>query len=327
MFELKGYGAYAPPDEITTAEIAGRYGDDAASHADRTGVRRRFYAGGMSQVEMGLAAARAALEDAGLEPGAVDLLIAAAAVPYQAIPGTASVYARHLGLADGGVATMDVNTTCLSFVSALDLAATYIAAGHARCVLIVTSEMASRGLPWHDDPETAAIFGDGAAAVVVTPGDSRIAARSFQTYGSAWEACQLEAGGTRFDHLAEDFEMSGHAYFRMNGKELFKLTASHFPGFVDGLIAAAGWQRDQITRVIPHQASPLGLRHVMKVCKFAPEAFVDMVSEFGNMIAASIPFVMARERAAGRIAAGDKVLLLGTSAGVSFGGLALEIAR
>ncbi|SLN37654.1 3-oxoacyl-[acyl-carrier-protein] synthase III C-terminal domain-containing protein [Roseisalinus antarcticus] len=326
MIRIAGSGYHLPSHVLTRDEIAQRYGEASARKADRSGVLSRRYAEGESQIAMGVAAGQAALSDAGLECAQVDMVISAAAVPYQPIPGSAAIYAHALGLADGAVETMDVNTTCLSFLSAFDLAATYIAAGHVARVLIVSSEVASRGLPWADDPETAALFGDGAAAVVLTAGDTRIAARAFETHGSAWTACQLAAGGTRIDYRDPEAEFAAHTVFRMDGKALFKLSAASLPGFVSSLIARAGWTPDEVSRVIPHQASPLGLRHAARACGFCAGTFVDICAEFGNMIAASIPFVLARECAAGRVRPGDRLLMLGTSAGVSFGGVALEIA-
>jgi 3-oxoacyl-[acyl-carrier-protein] synthase-3 len=232
---------------------------------------------------------------------------------------------RRLGAPDGSLQTLDVNTTCLSFVSALDLAASLMAAGRHQRVLIVSAETASRGLPWHDDPETAALFGDGAAAVVLAPGKGRIAASAFETHPSAWEACQIASGGTRLDFRAQRDAFEAGVFFRMNGKDLYKVTAAHFPRFVRDLLAQAGWEAGEVDLVVPHQASPLALRHMARALGFAPERVVDITRDHGNMIAASIPLALSMSLEAGRVGPGGRVLLLGTSAGVSFGGIALEL--
>jgi 3-oxoacyl-[acyl-carrier-protein] synthase-3 len=111
----------------------------------------------------------------------------------------------------------------------------------------------------------------------------------------------------------------------MNGRELFRLTASKFPGFVDELLASANWTRDSVDLVVPHQASALALRHLVKRCGFSRERVIDIVATHGNQIAASIPTALHIARKQQRIGRGSRVIMLGTSAGVSFGGIAIEI--
>ena len=202
-----------------------------------------------------------------------------------------------------------------------------IDAGGRKCALVVSSEVASRALPWDSAPQTAALFGDGAAAAVITPHrpqhKSSIKASLMRCYPSAYEASTLGAGGTRFDYHNDPVGFAQHSRFQMNGKELFRITSKHFTGFVDDLLAQAGWRHDMVDLVIPHQASPLALAHMIKQTGFAPDKVVNIAASFGNQIAASIPFALDHAHAHGRIARGDRILLLGTSAGVSLGGAAL----
>lgn len=326
MIAIAGTGSYTPARCIGLDEIAACHGKGAARAARRSGVLMRRYVDGETQIDMGQAAARAALDDAGMGAEDIDLVISASGVPFQTIPATAPLYLRAIGIPDGAAEGLDINTTCLSFLSAFDIAATGIAAGRYRNVLIVSSEVASRALPWHDDPETAALFADAAAAVVLTPGATRVAASCFRTWHSGWEACQIGAGGTRFDYHRDRDGFDAHSFFRMNGRELFRLAAENFGAFVDALLDRAGWSVADVDRVVPHQASPLGLRHATRICGFPAGRVADICADHGNMIAASIPFVLAGERAAGRIEPGARVVMVGTSAGVTFGGVALEIA-
>ncbi len=319
--KIIGIGSYLPKGAHSAQSLDVQFGLAAGCVEAQTGVAIRYYCGSDDdQISMGAAAARAALDDAGLSVDDVDLVVAAQAVPYQPIPATAPAYMRALGMADGAAFGLDLNSTCLSFVSALEHAAALLQAGRYRRALIVSSEVASRALPWPEKPQVAGLFGDGAAAVVLEPGDAPIFTR-FETHPSHYEACGIGAGGTRFDFHADPQDFAAHAVFNMDGKVLFRATAAHFVPFVDALLAEAGWHRDEIDLVIPHQASPMALAHMVRQCAFDPAKVVDISRDVGNQIAASIPFAMAHAR--DRLAPGAKLLLLGTSAGVSFGGAAV----
>jgi 3-oxoacyl-[acyl-carrier-protein] synthase-3 len=181
-------------------------------------------------------------------------------------------------------------------------------------------------LPWQNQPEVAGLFGDGAgAAVVQLSPDAGLRAAHFATYPAAYDACQLGSGGTRFDFETDPEGFAAHSKFYMNGKELFRVAAQHFGSFVDELLAKAGCTQTDITCVIAHQASPGALEHMIRACRFDSAQVVNIVPEVGNQIAASIPFVLDHARKTGRIKRGDRIAMLGTSAGVSFGGLVLDL--
>lgn len=294
-----------------------------------TKVKQRFVCNDESQIDLALEASLAALEAAQVSVDDIDLIISGAAVPYQPIPASAPLIMRGLGKADGSAAAFDVNSTCLSFVSALDVAARMVAAGAARRALVVSSEVASRALPWAEAPEVAALFGDGAAAAIVgrTPADGsgEIKAIQLRSYPSAYEACGIGAGGTRFDFETQRDAFIAHAKFSMEGKALFRLTSKAFNRFVEDLLAQAGWTRADVDLVVPHQASPAALEHMIRLTGFDRARVMQVVEEYGNQIAASIPFTLDLAREQGRISKGSKILLLGTSAGVSFGGAAMVI--
>jgi 3-oxoacyl-[acyl-carrier-protein] synthase-3 len=229
---------------------------------------------------------------------------------------------QALGMDDGAAFAFDINSTCLSFVSALEVCDGLMQSGRYARALIISSEVASRALPWPDHPEIEGLFGDGAAAVVVETGAADLVTQ-FCTYPSLLESCRIGAGGTRFDFHEQAEEFAAHSLFEMDGKALFRLTAQHFVPFVDAILADAGWSRDDIDLVVPHQASPMALAHMIRQCGFDADKVVDISRNIGNQIAASIPFALAHAR--DRLAPGAKVLMLGTSAGVSFGGIAMTI--
>lgn len=321
--QICGAGSYLPGEPRFSAELDAVHGLEAGTVKHLTGVESRHFCGDQDdQISMGVAAARQAMANANVDPTDIDLIISAAAVPYQPIPSTAPLYQRALGIADGAAFAFDINSTCLGFVTALEVCEGLFASGQYKTALIISSEVASRALPWKTRPDVAGLFGDGAAAVVVRPDGQAITTLS-RTYSSAYESCGIGAGGTRFDFHQEPSAFAAHALFSMEGKDLFRVTAQHLTGFVDELIARSGWDRDTIDMVVPHQASPRALARMIRQCGFTEDQVLNISATVGNQVAASIPFGLCRARSG--LTTGSKVLLLGTSAGVSFGGAAVTL--
>lgn len=328
---MTGMGMALPARLVASTEIDQRLGKPNGWLERACGVASRHVAGpDETQEAMAAAAARSALKDAGLELADVDLLLFGAAVGRQPIPATAPLVKRELGGAALAFPAYDVNATCLSALVAMDLAALHLAAGRARHVLVVTCEIASRALPWHDAPDTAGLFGDGAAAFVMSAAGEgrgvgpRFGAFHMETFAEGYEACTLASGGTGIDYHTDPEGFARSAYFRMDGKALYRVTAAALPGFLDQLLGRAGACREDIDLVIPHQASPHALAHIIRRGGFAPERVFDRVRTIGNQVAASIPVALNLAAADGRLQPGMRVLLIGTSAGVSLGGAILE---
>lgn len=323
-----GTASCLPAREVTSAEIDARLGREAGWLESVCGVAiRRHAAKDEDQIAMAVTASRRALEAAGLDAGELDLILFAAAVGYQPIPATAPLIKRELGGTHAGCPAYDINATCLGALVALDLAGLHIRAGRARNVLVVSSEIASRALPWKEAPATAGLFGDGAAAVIVSERSGQAGLRlgnfAMETWVEGYEYCTLGAGGTRFDFNEDRADFEANAYFRMDGHRLFKLTRHRIAGFIAGLLASAGWQPEDVDLVIPHQASPLALQHMARSCGFLPQQIVDTVRETGNLVAASLPTTLDLALRTGRISPGARLLMIGTSAGVSVAGATL----
>jgi len=315
-----------PRRAVQAAELDRQFGFADGYLENVTGVTRRFFCEDESQIDLAVDAAQKALSDAGLIARDINLIISAAAVPYQPIPATAPAIQRALGIADGSCFAADINATCLGFAVALDFAASLLLARRYEKILIVSAEIASRGLPWTTQPSVAGLFGDGAgAAVVGLRPRSGIRAAHFVTRASAYDACAIGAGGTRFDFEREAADFTLNSKFSMDGKELFRITAKHFGPFVQELLERADTARDDLACVIAHQASPGALAHMIKLCGFGPDQVIDIAAQYGNQIAASIPFTLDHARQTGRVRPGDRIMILGTSAGVSFGGLVLDV--
>jgi len=323
--KIAGLGKYLPERIVTSAELEKQL-DIPSGWVERvTGVQSRRYADSETVSEMATAAARGALQMAGLQPSDLDAIIGASAGVRQAIPCTAAFVQRELGAPDGKSACFDINATCLSFVFALQTAAHLINAGVYKTVLIFSSEIASfsrNPKQW----ESAVLFGDGAAAAVVTaaqPGEaSAIWHSHFVTYSSGADLTQLLGGGS-LHHPNDPATTPEMNMFDMDGPAVFKKAARLVPPFLEEFTKEQGWAPRDYDQVIPHQASGHAMKLISTRFGFHPEQVFNHIHERGNCISVSIPLALTEAVQAGRIQRGDKVLLIGTGAGLSVGALAL----
>jgi 3-oxoacyl-[acyl-carrier-protein] synthase-3 len=249
-------------------------------------------------------------------------------VPELLIPSNAALLQRHLGLESSGIPCFDINSTCLSFVTALDVVSHLIQAGAYQNVLVVSSELGSPGLTWKDH-EVISLFGDGAAAAVVSANKvggekaSALLGSHMETYGEGANFCEIRGGGTGLFSTRYTTETREDFLFHMSGPKMFKLALKMLPQFMDRLIEKACVCMDDISLVIPHQASGSALALIQRKLDLPDERFFNVLERNGNMIAASIPSALHQAVAQGRVKRGDTVMLVGTSAGLSIGGVVL----
>jgi 3-oxoacyl-[acyl-carrier-protein] synthase-3 len=316
--KVTAMGFHAPPRIETAADLAPRIGQSEEWILARTGVRERRIADEPLEV-MAARASRAALESG----GAPDLIINASATPRQLVPDNAAFIQRELGF--DGIPSYSVHATCLSFVVAFHHAAVLVAAGAYRRVLVVSSEAASitRNMC---QPESAALLGDGAAAAVLepTPDDEpgELVGWRMATWPRGAELTELRGGGQRRYPNHVGTQPEDHL-FSMDGPGIYRMARPRVHALVRELLADLGLTIGDIDWVVPHQASGPGLELLPRI-GFANERIVNIVGEYGNCVAASIPMALASLCASGRVRRGDLVLLLGTGAGLSAAGAVLR---
>jgi 3-oxoacyl-[acyl-carrier-protein] synthase-3 len=308
--QIAGWGTYLP-DEVVTFGAQTRY-----RVADHT-----------SQLDMLAAAAEQALERAGLRPDDVDCVIAACAAGVQPIPCTAALVMERVA-PGAAAAAFDVNSTCTSFVTAVDVASRYLADGEYENVLIVSGDVGSRFL----DPgqrESFELFSDAAAAVVLTRGADApegpgVIASLQRTWPAHAHDTELRGGLSRHPAQAYADGDPRDYLFDMNGRRALMGMLAVLPGFFAAFFEKAGLGLDDVDLVVPHQASgALGI--AMRRLGMAPGTYVDAVAEYGNMVSASVPYTLARCLDDGRLGRGDTVLLCGTAAGLTANALALRL--
>jgi 3-oxoacyl-[acyl-carrier-protein] synthase III len=320
-FHLAGSAVAIPRRRVPSTELDALVGRAAGWVEDHFDIATRFWADAdETSSALGAEAARNAIADAGWNASDLDVIVGACGVMEQPIPGTAVLIQRRLGLGDSGIASFDVNATCLSFLLALDVVLTGFAAGKWRRALIVGADIASAALDF-SDPEACAIFGDGAVAMALeADGAHRLLGLRLATYGEGADHCRLEAGGTRLRPHEDLAGFLARSKFRMDGVGVFKATARRFPGFMAGLLAAADKKEADLDTIIPHQASATALEHLKRSIAGAHGKTVDIFSRYGNQIAVSLPHALHTARTAGLLAPGSTSLLIGSSAGISLGG-------
>lgn len=315
--KILGTGAYLPSRLVTSEDLEKELGYPSSTFAKASGVRQRYYATHETSSDMGMIAAEQALAQAKLDKSEIDAIISVSGVPQQSIPTNAALIHRKLGLK--GTVAFDINSTCLSFLTGLFCMGHLIAQGVYSRVLLVSSDIASVGLN-PQDPKTASLFGDGAAACVLGPSETGgIIASHFETMSEHGDDCQCEGGGTLLA-VKDNIPRERH-YFRMNGPRLFKAA---MPSVLKMIRRMTHESEKGIDLFIPHQASPLALDLLQKKLRVPDSQFMHIVRDHGNMIATSIPFALHRAIEEGKLKRGNRALLFGTAAGLTIGGVLLE---
>jgi len=322
--QILGLGHYVPARVVPSHELESRLDLAAGWIEKKQGVRERRWVQDETNSSMGAAAAREALREAALDPADLDLIVNASGSQEQAIPDGGALIQRQLGLGNSGIAAFSVHATCLSFIVALDIAASFLSTERYRHVLVVSSEIASHALNF-DHTESSTLFGDGAAAAVLrkTPDgqESRLMAVRFETYGDGAYLTQVAGGGTR-KHPNDPQTQPDDNLFFMDGPSVFKMAVKHAPGFLERLQPGLSKGLGDIKRVVPHQASKLALE-AHRFYGMKRHQVARTIDHYGNVIAASMPLTLHENVREGHVARGDKIMLLGTGAGLSIGGMIL----
>lgn len=326
--KIAGMGKYLPR-QILSSEIENRYGIPLGWSEKYSGVATRHHVTTESIAFMGARAAEQALANAGMKLSDMDMLISAGGTYDFPLPNQASVTKNEMeGGNDHHCPAIDIDSTCLSFVTALDMASRMMDGKSMKNVLIVSSEVSSNGL----DPknwETQTLFGDAAAAAVVTydeSSDSRYIKGMQRTYSEGVFHTVIEAGGNAKTPKDYPYDADNSALycFKMKGKILLRLAKNTIPGFMDEFFGDLPVKLEDLDAVVPHQASRMGIHIFNSLYSFKEGTVKESLSRYGNCIAASIPITLADSIASGDIKRGDTCFLSGTSAGFSIGGVLIK---
>jgi 3-oxoacyl-[acyl-carrier-protein] synthase-3 len=319
---IQGLGAMLPPGIVTNAMLAERMDTSDEWIRTRTGITQRHVVEpGTSTSDLAVVAGERALKSAGVD--GVDLVVLATTTPDRPCPATAPTVAARLGL--GHIPAYDLAAVCTGFVYALAAGAGAIAAGQAGTVLVIGAETYSSILN-PADRTTSVVFGDGAGAVVLRAGDAAepgaLRDIALGSDGELADLIMIPAGGSRqrSGGVAAD---PADSYFTMDGKPVFRNAVRRMAESARIVLERTGWSADSVDRFVGHQANIRILRAVAAELGLAEERLVVHLDRVGNTSAASIPLALADASQAGRLVAGDRVLLSAFGGGVTWGAATL----
>jgi 3-oxoacyl-[acyl-carrier-protein] synthase-3 len=317
---ILGTGSYAPERVVTNEELSRTVDTSDEWILSRSGIRERRIAGPNEATSyMGAAAARRALEDAGLTPADIDLLVVATITPDMPMPAAACLIQHKLGL-PSTAACFDLNAACSGFIYALDTASAMLTSGRYRKALVVGVEKLSTIVDWQDRT-TCVLFGDGAGAVVVGLSDQPaigLLGTKLGTRGENVDLLCVPAGGSNEPATPASVAAGRHC-MKMKGREVFKLAVRVMEEAARDILEQQHLHADQISLVIPHQANLRIIEAISEYLELPMERFFVNVDRYGNTSAASIPIALDEARRTGRIRAGDLTLLVAFGAGLTYG--------
>ncbi|MGA2924367.1 MAG: beta-ketoacyl-ACP synthase 3 [Solirubrobacteraceae bacterium] len=299
-----------PSGRLTTAELAPRLGVTEDWIISRTGVRERPIAAPDERLSDFAARAGAiALQRAELEPGDLDLVLAATMTQDELSPNTAPLVAHQLGARHAGA--IDLGAACTAFLSGIALGAAQIESGRARNVLLIGADFVSRLTDW-DDKRTAPLFGDAAAAAVLAPAAGEYGAVGPIVLGS-------DGSGAATIQISHDDRK-----LRMDGPEVYRHAVARMIESTLAAVDQAGLTLDQIDLFVYHQANARIVRALGDRLSLAPERVVNCIERLGNSSAATVPLALAAAQRDGRLRPGARVLLCAFGAGFTWGAGVIE---
>lgn len=309
---VRGVGGYLPERVMTNDEMSKIVDTSDEWIQQRTGIRQRHIAAeGELTSDLAVAAAKKALDNAGLTVDQIDLVIVATTTPDMTFPATAAIVQQKLGMHNG--AAFDLQAVCSGFVYAVTIADSYLKNGLGKRALVIGAETSSRILDW-TDRTTCVLFGDGAGAMVLELAESDdgrgILASSLRSDGHHWNKLYTDGGPSSTKTIG---------YIRMEGKEVFKHAVGNITDVVKDVFAKTGTGVDELDWFVPHQANKRIIDGAGVKLGIPAEKVVLTVDRHANTSAASVPLALSVAVEDGRIKKGDLVMLEAMGGGFTWG--------
>ncbi|NWG87074.1 MAG: ketoacyl-ACP synthase III [Hydrogenophilaceae bacterium] len=313
---ITGTGSYLPERILSNADLEKLVETTEQWIVERTGIRERhIVAENQVTSDLALEAAKQAIDAAGIESQAIDLIIVATTTPDRIFPSTACILQAKLGISNGTPA-FDVQAVCSGFVYALAVADNFIKSGQARCALVVGAETLSR-ITDYTDRSNCILWGDGAGAVVLQASEQAgIVSTHLHADGRYQQLLYVDGGPS--------LKKEGEAYMRMEGNAVFKMAVNTLDAIVDETLAANGLQKSDIQWLVPHQANIRIIQATAKKLGMSMDNVVLTVDRHGNTSAASIPLALDTAVRDGRIKAGEMVLMEAFGGGFTWGSVLVK---
>lgn len=325
-FRIVGSGVHFPANAVTSEVLETKFNLPTGWSVSHSGVASRYHATSETIAQLGARALSEALATASLNIDDLGMLVCGSATYDCPLPNQASLIKSEFNEdCRKNIPCVDIKTTCLGFVTALDYASRVVDNNKFRYIAIVCSEIASKGL----DPsnrETLTLFGDGAAAVIIAFDEHKESGAihyDMQTYSEGVNFTVIRGGGTKFFFKDHPYDPQLHS-FSMDGINLLRLTKRKLPAFIDDFFKELPLSIFGIDHIIPHQASKIGLRIFYEMYNIDECKRHGNLIDRGNCISASIPMVLNDVIKNGKVKRGETMFLCGTSAGFSLGGMLIK---
>jgi 3-oxoacyl-[acyl-carrier-protein] synthase-3 len=321
---IAGTGSYVPEKRLTNDDLSKLVETNDEWIVQRTGIRERRIAGPEeSTATLATAAARRALDAAGLEPKDLDLILCATITPEMVFPSTACFIEQALGLQT--TPAFDITAACSGFIYALETGANFVRTGRYKNVLVIGAETLSR-ITDYTDRGSCILFGDGAGAVVLQRSNDEhrgLIYSSLHADGSGWDMLCCTPGSR---HPIDEALIAGRKQFmKIKGREVYKFAVQRFQELIEDAMRKCELTVDQIKLVVPHQVNQRIIDSAMERLNFAPEkAFVN-IDKYGNTSAASIPIALDEAWRSGRVSPGDIVIFVAFGAGLTWANAVVRV--
>ena len=309
-----GTGSYLPERVLTNAELEGMVDTTDEWIRTRTGIERRHLAvEDQTTSDLAEAAARRAMQAAGVGPSDIDFIAVGTTTPDQVFPSTACLVQARLGIA--GPPAIQIEAACTGFIYALSIADKFIRLNEASCALVIGAECLSRLVDWHDR-NTCVLFGDGAGAVVLAASEQPgILSTHLHANGAHANLLFYPTGPSRRHHAGVSRQTAIH----MQGAEVFKIAVNELADIVEETLTAKGLQQSDIDWLVPHQANLRLIQATARKLSFPMERVIVTVGEHGNTSAASVPLALDVGIRDGRIKPRDLLLFEAFGGGLTWG--------
>lgn len=311
---IAGTGGYLPERVMSNRELEGMVDTTDEWIRERSGIKRRHIAAdGEKTSDMALAAANRAIESSGVDLESIDLIIVATTTPDKVFPSTACIVQRQLGLKK--IPAFDVHAACSGFIYALDIANRFIVTGGAKNVLVIGSETYSRILDW-SDRATCVLFGDGAGAVVLQPGnEAGVISTHIHSDGEYEELLHVPSGiSSGYENIQQEA-----AFIKMKGNEVFRKAVGTLGSIARETLDGNHVKQEDIAWLVPHQANLRIIAAAAKKLGLSMDQVIVTVDEHANTSSASIPLALDVAINDGRIKRGDLLLFEAFGAGFTWG--------
>ncbi len=326
--KIAGVGYSVPKTVITNDDLKKLYETSDEWIYTRTGIKeRRVVSGDETAIDLGLDAAKKALDKSGLKPEDIDCIIGAASAPPQLYPTLACTLQDKLGVPNC-VPAFDLTAACTGLIYALQVARGFIGCGLYKTILIVAADNNSKITDW-SDRGTSILFGDGAGAMVVTEaedGIDDILSLNMSANGTIGQLIQTNFP-SQCCPLVEQASEVGTGKIIMNGKDVYKFAVSTVPPYVVDCIAQSGMTSDEIDYLIPHQANQRIIEAIQKRLNYSDDKVISNIKYYGNTSAASIPIALVEGVEQGKIKLGSTAILCGFGAGMTWGAAVVRLRK